>query len=190
MDIQSRITVETIRDVLAREKKRRLGGGDLKPSAVLFPMFERDGQLCMLFTQRTETVAHHKGQISFPGGVQDPEDETLLETALREAHEEIGLRSEDVELLGELDDVLTVSSGFVITPFVGLIPWPYRFQVNQREVAQLIEVPAAALVDERRFRVEVWASHEVYFYEYQSYTIWGATAHILKRFFDRIGDAL
>ena len=133
-------------------------------------------------------VRDHKGQISFPGGAFDEEDRTLLGTALRESAEEIGLAPRDVEILGELDDTATVTSGYIITPFVGLIPWPYKFRANEEEIEELIEVPISALLNSNNqcHEPEVINGEAVtsYSYHYQGRVIWGATARILHQFLD------
>jgi len=140
-----------------------------------------------MFTKRTQKVREHKGQISFPGGGQEG-DETLVNTALRECAEEIGLMAEEVEILGELDDTISVTSNYIISPFVALIPWPYQFKVSEEEIEELIEVPISALLDRncQRQESEIMDGEAVpsYFYDYQGRVIWGATARILKQFLD------
>ncbi len=130
----------------------------------------------------------HKGQISFPGGAYEKQDGMLVNTALRECTEEIGLAAEAVELLGELDDFLTVGSGYIISPFVGAIPWPYPLKVDPIEVKEIVEVPISALLDKDcvRQETEVIDGQLVtsYFYHYQERVIWGATARILNQFLD------
>ena len=159
------------------------------PAAVLIPIFTRSGEDHILFTKRTETVDAHKGQISFPGGRQEP-GEDLLHTALREAHEEIGLDPNVVEVLGELDQEMTFVTNFVISPFVGHIPYPYSFVINRQEVQLLIEVPVLALLDRKNYREEIETAgdkrYRAYYFHYQNEVIWGATARILKRFFDTV----
>ena len=95
-------------------------------AAVLVPLFVRDGLLWVLFTRRTETVEHHRGQISFPGGAAEPGDESLLATALRETEEELGIASGDIRVLGSLSPIETVTD-FYVAPFVAAIPHPYVF---------------------------------------------------------------
>ena len=111
-----------------------------------------------------------------------------MTTALREAEEEMGIAPKDVQILGELDDFCTASSDFCISPFVGLIPYPYPFRVNPHEIAEVIEAPLSVLRQENQMRQEIFLRDgepfPVYFYEYQDYTIWGATARILKEFLD------
>ena len=176
----------TIRDLLRARRKRVLPPGKRIPSAVLVPLYRDAGQWHVVFIQRTETVSSHKGQISFPGGGRDPEDADLEATALREAWEEIGLRPEDAEVLGELDDEYTATSNYVVTPFVGKIPWPYTFTRNEREVAGILTVPLEKLLDgsARRDDVEIWRGREIQppTYHHGSYVIWGATALILEKF--------
>ena len=128
----------------------------------------------------------HKGQISFPGGAYEEKDGVLVNTALREAAEEIGLMVNDVEVLGELDDITTIGSGYTISPFVAAIPWPYQFKVDEWETEEIIEVPISALLDKDCVRQDtdvldgqVIATH---FYHYQGRVIWGATARILNQF--------
>ena len=132
----------------------------------------------------------HKGQLSFPGGAWDKGDEDLLATAFRESFEEIGLRPEDIELLGELDDVETLVSNFVITPFVAAIPYPYEFKINQREVEELVEVPLSVFLDQNNFSEELLQGKGEtvvsYSYRYKDHVIWGATARILKQFLDSV----
>jgi 8-oxo-dGTP pyrophosphatase MutT (NUDIX family) len=178
-----------IRAILSRHKKVPIQDPAVIRAAVLIPLFKKNGQTHLLFTRRTEKVAYHKKQISFPGGRQDP-GEDLLTTALREAQEEMGIEPKDVTLLGELDDVCTVSSPFCISPFVALIPYPYSFQINRDEIDGIIEIPIAAFLHEAKFRQEIRDRNgrltPVYFYEYQGDTIWGATARILKQLVDLI----
>ena len=154
---------------------------------MLLPLYCKQGEYYILFTKRTQKVKEHKGQISFPGGGQEG-DETLINTALRECAEEIGLMAEEVEILGELDDTISVTSNYIISPFVALIPWPYQFKVSEEEIEELIEVPISALLDRdcQRQETEIIEGEAVisYFYNYQGRVIWGATARILKQFLD------
>lgn len=156
---------------------------------MLVPIINRGGA-SLLFAKRTERVGHHKGQISFPGGVVQPEDPSLLDAALRECEEEIGLAPRAVEPLGILDDTETVATQFVITPFVGLIREPPAWRPDGEEIEKVIEVPLAALLEDGNFRVEMWEGaggrRPVYFFDYQGETIWGATARILRHYLDLV----
>jgi 8-oxo-dGTP pyrophosphatase MutT (NUDIX family) len=182
---------EKIRDILACREKACIQDPRLKRAAVLIPVFKKEGAYHLLFTRRTDRVEHHKGQISFPGGREDPEDADLLATALREAEEEMGLRKEDVRILGELDDICTVSD-FCVAPFVGLIPYPYPFRPNPQEIEEMIEVPLAVLLDpdrsRREFREHGGLTWPVLFYQHEGHTIWGATASILKQLLDLLPE--
>lgn len=176
---------ERIRHILSQHEKRRIIDLNAVPSAVLIPIFEKNGEDHILFTKRTAMVEHHKGQISFPGGRRDIEDETLLQTALRESLEEVGIHPKDVDVLGDLDDEKTYVSNYVISPYVGFIPYPYQFVTSPEEVERLLEVPVSVLLDKSNFRQEIQTSgnkrYRAYFYQYGNEVIWGATSRILKR---------
>jgi len=179
---------EELKKLLAQRQKRNIDDANRVPSAVLIPLYKQQGHYHILFIKRTEMVTEHKGQISFPGGTCEKDDRTLLDTALRECHEEIGLRTEDVEVLGELDDEITTTSNYIVSPFVAVIPWPYRFQMNECEVDEIIEIPVQALLDESCIKpdTEILDGKVVdsYAYHYQGRVIWGATARIVNRFLD------
>lgn len=157
---------------------------------MLMPLYEDGEGLHVLLTRRSDALPQHKGQISFPGGGQHPDDPDLLATALRECKEEVGLRPDDVEIVGELDDTVTVTSNFVVAPFVGFIPYPYSFRVNPAEIIELIPVSLSLLSDPSRFKEERWdrdgAKVPVYFYMIGSHVIWGLTARILKQFLEAV----
>jgi len=161
---------------------------------VLLPLYWKQGEYHLLFTKRAESVKEHKGQISFPGGVYQAEDKTLLATALRECAEEIGLAPDEMEVLGELDDVATLTSNYIISPFVALISWPFSLKVNRREIEEIIEVPLQLLLekDSVRYGTEIIDGEEVtsYFYCYQGSMIWGATAGILNQFLHIFAQAM
>jgi len=179
---------QRLREALSRRQKQHIIDAKLVSSAVLVPIYWRQGQYYILFTKRTDRVKEHKGQISFPGGARHEGDRTLLDTALREATEEIGLVPTEVEILGELDDTVTLVSNYIVTPFVALIPWPYQFKVDGWEVEDIIEAPISALMDKGclRQQTEIIGGQEVtsYSYHYQGKVIWGATARILHQFLD------
>ncbi len=178
---------QQLREAFARRQKQTITDPKRIPSAVLVPIYYREGQCYILFTRRTEKVKEHKGQISFPGGARQ-DGESLLETALRESSEEIGLAPADVEILGQLDDTLTVVSNYIVTPFVGVILWPYNLKADGWETDEIIEAPITALLDKnsREDKDEVIEGKPVtsYFYHYGGRVIWGATARILHQFLD------
>jgi len=184
---------ETLKEIFAHRPKRCIMDDSRRRSAVLIPMYYRAGQYYIVFTKRTEKVREHKGQMSFPGGAYQEEDGTLINTALRESAEEIGLKPGDVEILGELDDEVARTTNYIISPFVAIIPWPYRFQVDAEEVEEIIEVPIATLLDKSCLRQEVEIDNGVptaaFFYHCLGVVIWGATARILTQLLDIIVHA-
>lgn len=187
--------LEAIRRVVASHEPTRIEPEGRPPAAVLVLVYELDGEPHTVFTLRTDLVETHKGQISFPGGAADPGDDDLRLTALRETDEELGVRPEDVEVVGQLDDWPAIS-GFVVTPYVGLIhgPTPYPFRPNQHEVAEVIEVPLSHLMDGRNVTEEVrqYDGRDVVMYAYlfKEHVIWGLTARILKQLLDLLAPAL
>jgi 8-oxo-dGTP pyrophosphatase MutT (NUDIX family) len=186
-DTERRAFERKIRAILANRSRRTLSDPSLTCAAVLIPLLLRDGEWCVLLTQRTQHVEHHKGQISFPGGACDPEDASLEVTALREVHEEIGIPPEAVQVLGAVDDLQTVTD-FAVTPFVGIIPHPFSYRLNPAEVEAVIEVPLAFLRDSDNLRIGSaeykGERHDVLCWDYGPHVIWGATARILKGFID------
>jgi len=181
---------QKVQKALASRQRQVITKEGYRPSAVLIPIYETKNEHYIVLTKRTQSVMYHKGQISFPGGAQDTEDDDLVATALREAFEEIGVRPEDVEILGSLDDQATYTSKFVITPFVGAIPYPYKFKVNRREVGELIEAPLSALLKPGCFNPETQDEEGKTYpwghYIYGNHKITGITARILKQLLDSV----
>jgi len=159
---------------------------DLTPASVLLLLYPKEGEHHILFTKRTDRVEHHKGEISFPGGVRDDGDDTPLATALRETQEEMGIWPQDVEVLGPLDPVRT-KFGFLVSPFVGCIPYPYPFVPSREEIDQVLEVPLSTLLATEECSLEVDFSGNTYLaptYRYGEHVIFGATARVVKQFLD------
>lgn len=165
-----------------------------RQAAVLLPLYQSQAGPHLVLAKRTDAVPTHKGEISFPGGGFEEADGDLLTTVLREAKEEIGLRPEDVEIMGSLDDTVTVTSRHVVRPFVGFVPHPYAYRLDPFEVERLIHLPVLPLVTGTPFREEVWEREgrpvTVYFTEHDGDTIWGLTARILKQFVEVVGSPL
>ncbi len=160
---------------------------DYRHAGVLIPLLAEDGVYKVLFTKRTDTVEHHKGQISFPGGAADAEDETIEDTVLRESFEEIGLPGENVEVLGRVDDTLTLESGFIVHPFVGFIHSNNNFVISKKEVDRIITVPWDSLISSNMNNKTRTVEREGVVYEtpafaYNGDVIWGATAKIMENF--------
>ena len=185
------ITVPQIRRAIARHQpvlRPEFGAA----AAVLVPLLPRPEGLHVLFTERSKELRAHAGQISFPGGRVELSDADAPAAALREAHEEVGLDKEDVEILGTLDDCPTFVTGFVITPVVGLInplaftsAGRYPWNPSPAEIAALHELPLADFLDPRNLRIEMREREgrmfELYWYAVQEQVVWGATARILSQ---------
>ncbi len=170
---------------LSRRTKEVIKAEKRIPSAVLVPLYKDEGKYHIIFIKRSFWVPTHQGQIAFPGGSRHSNDKTLLDTALRESEEEIGLHRADVNVLGELDDQLTTTSNFILTPFVGVIPWPYEFILSKAEVDDLVIAPVHTLMEKARMKpeTEMLNGKEVpsFAYYYKGRRIWGATARVLKK---------
>jgi 8-oxo-dGTP pyrophosphatase MutT (NUDIX family) len=181
---------EVIEERLKRYSKKKRTASHLRPASVLLPLFKKDGELSILFTRRTENVEHHKGQISFPGGMRDPADPDSVSTAIRETWEEVGIEPASIQIIGELDDHETVS-GFNITPFVGKIADPFTAQICQEELSEVFSVPLSFFLDESNCKLEYLfdsdgKKREFLVFQYQNYRIWGATAAMIRNFIDAI----
>ena len=163
---------------------------DLVSAGVLVPLFLKEGEVQVLFTQRTLLVKDHRGQIAFPGGVRDPGDPDLLATALRETEEEIGLAPLAVEVLGTLPAVATIT-GYHITPFVGLIPYPYDFHPSPREVKRLLALAVGEFYAPERWRTGPYVfqgrTTRVCYWQNGQEVVWGATARIVLNLLAHLG---
>lgn len=182
---------DTLEAWLASHPSRPLNlpGLVLRESAVLVPLFEREGVPHVVFTRRPAHLRNHANQFSFPGGSRDPEDATPLHTALRETEEELGIERSRVRVIGMLHEVPTTTS-FRIQPFVGIIPSDGQYRPSAEEVEFILEVPLAGLLDPSILRTEKRTArgteYDVYFYTYNSHVIWGATARILYNLLEHI----
>jgi 8-oxo-dGTP pyrophosphatase MutT (NUDIX family) len=159
------------------------------PASVLIPIFEKDNKSHIIFTKRTDKVSHHKGQISFPGGKFENTDKDLEFTALRETYEEIGVKPNHIKVIGKINNMVT-NTNFIVSPYVGVIPYPYDFLVNPDEISELIFVPVKHLLDKNYFRIQQREINghlfDIYYYDYLNYTIWGVTGKILFDFLSLI----
>ena len=164
-------------------------GRQLREAAVLIPVIQRGGQTEVILTKRSSALKHHPGQIAFPGGKRDAGDPSLVDTALREAEEEIGLARGNVEILGALPTHETVTS-FTVTPVLGLVRDDFDPVPEVSEVAEVFSVPLAHICDPARFQVQSrrWRGHRRHYYvvPYGPYYIWGATARMLRSLADRL----
>lgn len=163
-------------------------GVPLTCAAVLIPLARRGNEWHLVFTRRADTVEHHKGQVSFPGGACDAHETTPEATALREAEEEIGLKPTDVRLLGRLNDVLTITR-YRVTPVVGVVPWPYPFRPAPGEVARVFTIPLLWLAESSNRNEQPFTPSGsprpfpvVIYHEYDGEVLWGASARMVLNF--------
>ena len=161
----------------------------LKCAAVLVPLVFFQNEWHILYTRRTDRVESHKGQVSFPGGACDEGETTPEETALREADEEVGVRSSDVRVLGSLGSMITISH-FRVTPVVGVIQFPYAFKTSGAEVARVFTIPLLWLAERRNF----WefplgesSRRLIVYHPYDGELLWGATARMTVTFLQTLG---
>lgn len=179
---------ERIKTALALHKRVPLPPGPV-PSAVLIPLFLKNGVYHILFTKRAENLTHHRGEVSFPGGVCHTEDVDTLRTALRETSEEVGIAPEDVEILGVLDDFITIHN-YLVTPYVGFVAAGHSLRINPGEIERIIEVPLSFLLTPGIFQLRDWTwqgrTRPLFCVDYEGDTIWGLTAAMLKQFLEII----
>jgi 8-oxo-dGTP pyrophosphatase MutT (NUDIX family) len=177
---------------MSREERTERGDHDLNPgmlkptklvpAAVLVPIVERDDALTVLLTQRTDHLSAHAGQISFPGGRMEESDPSREAAALRETEEEVGLGSEHIEVVGQLDLYVT-RTGFEVTPVVGIVTPPFSLSPDPFEVADVFEVPLSFIIDpanhQKESRLYNGMKRQFYVLPYENRYIWGATAGML-----------
>jgi len=160
----------------------------LKNAAVLVPFVWFADEWHLVLTRRTEIVEHHKGQVSFPGGAGNSDETTPEETALREAEEEIGLKPEDVRLLGRLNDIITVTH-YRVTSVAGVMPWPYPLRPEPAEVDRIFTIPLLWLSDRNNWSEQPFTPEGaprsfpvVIYHSYDGEVLWGASARIVQIF--------
>jgi 8-oxo-dGTP pyrophosphatase MutT (NUDIX family) len=165
------------------EKKYRV-------AAVILPLINRNNKWNVIFTKRTESVDHHRGEFSFPGGLVEEQDRDSKSAALRETEEEMGVKKDDIWILGALSPELTAVSYFLIHPYVGILSRDVNFKINSQEIDRILEIPLEELLFMKDVREEIFEDKgrkfRVYFYNYHGDVIWGATGRILKQFLDII----
>jgi len=154
-------------------------------AAVLVPLFERAGEMHVVYIRRSDHVESHRGQVAFPGGRVDPKDRTLLDAALREAHEEVGIPPREVQVLGGFSAAQTTTTGIIVAPFVGVIPSTLPLTPDPHEVAEIFDVPLSALRDPACRGDYQWNQNGTVrrfpAILYGGQTIWGLTLRITER---------
>ncbi|HEY88255.1 MAG TPA: CoA pyrophosphatase [Thermoflexia bacterium] len=155
-----------------------------RQAAVLIPLAFIESEIFILFTLRREDLTHHGGEISFPGGNHEKKDGNCIRTALRETHEEIGLPSQAVQVLGQLTPLYIFPSRYIVHPIVGWIPNLPPLRPNAREVARILQVPLNLLLQPETIQQEIGIRNgttiTIPYYEFQAWHIWGATAMLLS----------
>ncbi|WP_375142052.1 NUDIX hydrolase [Natronoarchaeum rubrum] len=151
-------------------------------AAVLIPVIERDGEHYLLFTKRADHLGEHPGQMSFPGGGREPEDASIRETALREANEEIALEADEAEVIGQLDDIRTITE-YAVTPFVARVP-DRSYVPDEREVAEIAVLSLSGILDPDNYEYERrehphYGDVVIHYFRVDGYTVWGATGRIV-----------
>ena len=178
-----------------KERAHQTEEKGLAQAAVLIPLLKKGGEWHILFTRRAETLKTHKGQVAFPGGRRDDEDDRIECTAVRETWEEIGIQPDEISLLGWLDQVST-PSGFLITPVVGTIEWPYELEISEAEVSRVFTIPLLWLANPDNFQVRTLTRlgkpvpGVVFFQPYEGELLWGVTARITLNFLIQLGFVL
>ncbi|MHC3437327.1 NUDIX hydrolase [Natrialbaceae archaeon A-gly3] len=160
-------------------------------AAVIAPVIDQDGEDHLLFTKRADHLGEHPGQMSFPGGGAEPDDETVLETALREGNEEIGLEAEETEIVGQLDDIRTVTE-YAVTPFVARVP-DREYVPDESEVAEIAVFPLSELLAPRNYEYDrrshpYYGEVVIHYFHVDEYTVWGATGRILVQLLELTTD--
>ena len=182
------IISQAITDYQVQQYKRfdkLFSSGDLKKlrqAAVIIPMLESDGHWHVLLTQRSQELVEHRGQVAYPGGAREHQDENLQVTALREMYEEVGVIPRDVTVFGHLGD-MPIITGYMVRLFVGQIPWPYDLEINYNEVESAFIVPVKWLADpdHRTIQYRSYAGREIpviFFDHFEGYQLWGASAEM------------
>lgn len=183
------LSSDILRRRLALRVARPIPPGDLRSASVLVPVLPGPGGAELLLTLRTHTVETHKGQVAFPGGTADDGDRDPVDTALREAEEELGLGRASVEVVGMLDDLET-PTGFHVTPVVGWVADLPPLVPNPKEVAEVFRVPLGFFADPASGRTEArlvrGKEHPTWIYTYGGRTIWGVSAAIIRSFLSRL----
>jgi len=181
---------QEISSKLSARKLRKINIDNVGRAAVLIPIWKEDESLSFLLTLRTKKVQTHKGQISFPGGMRNSTEEPLVQTALRETQEEIGISDNQIRILGQFDEYLSTTK-LIVTPFVGRIEPPLVIQKNPEEVEEVIKVPFSLFQKPELLRTEIRQRLnervKVYHYDFQGLDVWGLTAQIIRDFLKVIG---
>jgi len=167
------------------KKNINLDSNSYKIAAVLFPLIEKNNELKVILTTRSKDLPSHPGQVCFPGGKLEKADKNIIECAKRESFEEVGIKSDQINLLGQLDDCIT-GTNFKVTPVIGLIDSNYIPVLQENEVADIFEVPLDYFIEKNNQKIEYAnyknKSYSYYQYNWKNKKIWGSTARIIVNF--------
>ena len=167
------------------KKKINLDSNSYKIAAVLFPLIEKNNELKVILTTRSKDLPSHPGQVCFPGGKLEKTDKNIIECAKRESFEEVGIKNDQINLLGQLDDCIT-GTNFKVTPVIGLIDSNYIPVLQEKEVADIFEVPLDYFIEKNNQKIEYAnyknKSYSYYQYNWKNKKIWGSTARIIVNF--------
>ena len=180
---------EELKKRLLNREVRDLSASGLKQASVMMLFMNRDEQVHVLLTRRTNTLATHRGQVAFPGGRVDAGDEDRLAAAFRETEEEVGISRDRIEYLGRFDDYVSIA-GYHVFSFAGAIEYPYEYSLNYNEAESCFDAPLSMFVEQAYDRYEIFNymgnNYRVFYYYYKDYEIWGLTARILTDFGEKI----
>ena len=178
-----------LRRRLAERETRVIEDPELRHAAVMMLLMNKDNAPHVLLTRRTRNVSSHKGEVSFPGGAMDVNDEDRLSAAYRETEEEVGISRDKIEYIGRFDDYVSLA-GFHVMSFIGAIEYPYQCAINSHEIESHFEAPLSMFANRTFDRSEMvnyrGREFRVYHYLYQGYEIWGLTARILTEFGEHV----
>ena len=167
------------------KKNINLDSNSYRKAAVLFPLIEKNNELKVILTTRSKDLPSHPGQVCFPGGKLEKTDKNIIECAKRESFEEVGIKSDQINLLGQLDDCIT-GTNFKVTPVIGLIDSNYIPVLQEKEVADIFEVPLDYFIEKNNQKIEYAnykdKSYSYYQYNWENKKIWGSTARIIVNF--------
>ena len=182
------LRIDNIKNILQFERNKSINSqssikSELKRAGILIPFVCVDGCWSLLFTRRADNLKSHQGQVSFPGGGKEEQDETIIDTALREAYEEIGLKMNGIHVIGLMPDFVT-NSDFLVTPVVAWVDWPVPLEISKDEVSRVFTIPIHYLKNEKNWEERIyshpsgWYGSVIFFNLYDGELLWGISAKI------------